>query len=71
MCRMCSLALRLRPVFHCLQYSKAGEGLLSFLTSRKDRKDGRKGLIVYGRTGPRTANRANIAGNLPHVSIYM
>ena len=30
-----------------------------------------KGLIVYGCTGPRTAKRAIIAGNLPHVSIYM
>ena len=35
---------------------------------RQDRKDDRKGLIVCGCTGPRTAKRANIAGNLPHVS---
>ena len=32
------------PAFHCLQYSKAGEGLVSFLTWV--RKDGGKGLIV-------------------------
>ena len=37
---------------------------------RQDRKDGRKGLIVRGCTGPRTAKRANVAGNLPHVSSY-
>ena len=35
---------------------------------RQDRKDGRKGLIVRGCTGPRTAKRANVAGNLTHVS---
>ena len=27
-----------------------------------------KGLIVRGCTGPRTAKRANVAGNLPYVS---
>ena len=31
---------------------------------RQDRKDGRKDLIVCGCTGPRTAKRANLAGNL-------
>ena len=30
---------------------------------RQDRKDGRKGLIVHGRTGPRTAKRAKVPGN--------
>ena len=42
-----------------------------YLFSREwcqDRKDGRKSLIVHGCTGPRTAETANIAGNLPHVS---
>ena len=29
---------------------------------RRDRKDGRKGLIVRGCTGPRTAKTANVAG---------
>ena len=35
---------------------------------RQDRKDGRKGLIVRGCTGPRTSKRANVASNLLHVS---
>ena len=35
---------------------------------RRDRKGGRKGLIVRGHTGPKTANRAKVSGNLPHVS---
>ena len=35
---------------------------------RQDRKGGRKGLIVRGCTGPRTAKRAKVPGNLPHVS---
>ena len=30
--------------------------------------DGRKGLIVHGHTGPRTAKRAKVPGNLPYVS---
>ena len=34
---------------------------------RQDRKGGRKGLIVCGRTGPRTAKRAKVQGSLPHV----
>ena len=31
---------------------------------RQDRKDGRKGLIVCGYKGPRTAKRDNVEGNL-------
>ena len=34
----------------------------------QDRKDVTKSLIARRCTGPRTAKRANIAGNLPHVS---
>ena len=34
----------------------------------QDRKDGSKGLIVRGCTGPRTAKRAKVPGNLTHVS---
>jgi len=37
---------------------------------RQDRKGGRKGLIVRGRTGPRTAKRAKVQGSLPHVPGY-
>ena len=37
---------------------------------RQDRKDGRKGLIMRGCTRPRTAKRANVVGNLQHVSSY-
>ena len=42
-----------------------------YLFSREwhqDRKGGRKGLIVRGRTGPRTVKRAKVQGSLPHVS---
>ena len=35
---------------------------------RQDRKNGKKGLIVHGCTGPRTPKRASVAGNLLHVS---
>ena len=44
---------------------------LSILSIGKyNRKDDRKGLLVRGCTGPRTTNRANTAGNLPHASGY-
>ena len=36
----------------------------------EDRKDDRKGLIVCGRTGPRTAKRTKLRDNLPHISSY-
>ena len=42
-----------------------------YLFSREwcqDRKGGRKGLIVRGHTGPRTAKRTKVQGSLPHVS---
>ena len=35
---------------------------------RQDRKGGRKGLIVRGRTGPRTVKTAKVQGSLPRVS---
>ena len=34
----------------------------------RDRKDGIKGLIVCGCTGPRTVKRAHVAGSLLHTS---
>ena len=36
----------------------------------QDQKGGRKGLIVRGRTGPRTVKRAKVPGNLPHIYSY-
>ena len=48
-----------------------GERLVSYhvTLNRKDgRKDDRKGLIVCGRTEPRTTKRAKVPGNLPCIS---
>ena len=38
---------------------------------RQDRKGGRKGLIVSGHTGPRTAKRAKVPGSLPAYHTYL
>ena len=66
-----SLVPRPNPAFHCLEYGKLGEGLatlLMWVMWCQDRKGVRKGLIVCRYAGPRTANRAKVPGNLPHIS---
>ena len=59
------------PSFPSLNISTEKRERAWYLFSREwcqDRKDGRKDLIVRGCTGPRTAKRANVAGDLLHVS---
>ena len=59
-----SLFPMLRPAFRRLL---AGEGLVLFSRDIRIEKDGRKGLIMRGRNGPRTAKRAKVPGRLPQV----
>ena len=53
------------PAQLSITISGRGPGIFSHVS---DVRIERMGLIVCGCTGPRTAKRANIAGNLPHVS---
>ena len=58
-----NLLPRPRPDFRHFQYGKAGEGLVSFLMRVTSHDDIWKGLIVL-----RTAQRAKVSANFPHVS---
>ena len=68
-----NLIPRPHPAFRHFQYRKAGIfSHVSDVRIERDRKGDRKGLIVCGCTGPRTARRkrAKVVGNLLHISSY-